>query len=1411
MTRAFLSFVLAFSASGLVLADSAIKSAVLLCVAGAVALVLRRDSAATRHLVWLTAIVALLVVPALSVVLPEWRVLPGWAAVDHGPDLVTNVVPAASLPPGVAWTDRSDPTDQTDLSEPAPHAQRPALPVPPGVTPPAIVVTLRQSLPSIWLAGCTLLLLRLLVARWLLRRSERGSVIVDCIGRLTPHRSPEGHTRLATALATACEQLGLRRSVTLLIHPHKTIPVVWGIVRHRLLLPEAAHNWSDEQLRSVLLHELAHIKRRDTLTQLLTQVACALHWFNPLVWVAAWRMHVERERACDDLVLVNGMQASTYAEHLLHIATKSPAARWTSACGLAMARSSSLEGRVLAVLNQRVRRHRVTTTMLAATALVAVMLAVPLAMLRAATDERKVDSETQAPLAATAAEPSEEPMPKHEYAQSLFRKWQVRARTDGKIPGALVGHLDRTIADFIKQDQNPDNATKLDAIRTRIDAKRDWTQAEVATLLDDIAAIATAPIGWADLPMEFDSFSLIKPGAPLPEDLKDAEWGQPAANGLRAAWLFEPRADQYAMGTVLKPRILFHNVGELPVVFKTETWHQSDSLTAVDANGKALPLNGTWYSGITPLAVYRLLPGEYCEVSAPGIAIGAGKYEDEHSTGAVGTILDVKVGDEVSLSHSVDAAQGITLTRPGDPDDPTESWKMQARDRVATEGPLPASKADREQLINRVMLDLFGVPATSGEVAAFVNDASPAALESLAARIAEKPPATPWTGKLPTGVTTFRVAEADPDAAKKPRAAFRPGRYVLSDNAHLLINQTTSGPDSRRTNKATIAFLSADPTIESRHQPHEIALPDGLNSYAFLWQRNSGEVLLMQRGSGTTINFTDPDNVTSTVSKVNLAPEWRALLPEGLLGIMATGAALQPAATQKPPVTLMLNADVEARYQWGETVNGLRMALVKPEAVGEKERSEIFDLRLVVQNVSEAATTINLGSVADGTPRLSLRESDRTLARFGLEKPVAAEVLLHPREAMILRLAPQPLDGQSITHDDPRMTFIAELEISPVDGEWSGHLTSADTSNLATANGLMPVDDDARQLFQSWNSAARRDGSIPGALIGQLGDSVRTFIMNNPTRETTAQLETMLPRLDASDDWSGPDAVTLLDEIAVLQSTPIRMALDHESSTVMQRGKPLPPELADAPWGVPANSLQIFGRPVTGGLRAAYLLEPRGDAHPLNTPLNGRILIHNSGTDTVVFRTRGWHQLDQTAKHADGSEVPVESTLWLTRGLLRAYRLAPGEYVELSTPGIGIGANSNADVWKNSGVGSWLDVQPGDVITLIPGDVPLSDWNEDTTQTTWWLDQIKSRLARHMPFPADPEARKLVLYRVAMELFGNPVHAQVNEAFVADDALDAIAAVLAQPNDVVPFSVTPFAGTLTPGTMMLTVVPNELQ
>ena len=98
------------------------------------------------------------------------------------------------------------------------------------------------------------------------------------------------------------------------------MPMASGIFAPSVLMPEDANRWPLERLRIVLLHELAHVKRRDCLTHVVAQLACALHWFNPLAWIAARHIRTERERACDDLVLACGTRGPDYAEELLEIA-----------------------------------------------------------------------------------------------------------------------------------------------------------------------------------------------------------------------------------------------------------------------------------------------------------------------------------------------------------------------------------------------------------------------------------------------------------------------------------------------------------------------------------------------------------------------------------------------------------------------------------------------------------------------------------------------------------------------------------------------------------------------------------------------------------------------------------------------------------------------------------------------------------------------------------------------------------------------------------------------------------------------------------------------------------------------------------------------------------------------------------
>jgi hypothetical protein len=126
-------------------------------------------------------------------------------------------------------------------------------------------------------------------------------------------------------------------------------PLATGLWRSAILLPPQAFAWSTERRHAVLLHELAHIRRRDARTQLFAHYACALYWFNPFVWIAAAHLRSERERACDDEVLRLGAQPSSYASHLLDIARDLRPIRRPSAA-LAMARPSELEGRLLAVL-----------------------------------------------------------------------------------------------------------------------------------------------------------------------------------------------------------------------------------------------------------------------------------------------------------------------------------------------------------------------------------------------------------------------------------------------------------------------------------------------------------------------------------------------------------------------------------------------------------------------------------------------------------------------------------------------------------------------------------------------------------------------------------------------------------------------------------------------------------------------------------------------------------------------------------------------------------------------------------------------------------------------------------------------------------------------------------------------------
>jgi beta-lactamase regulating signal transducer with metallopeptidase domain len=152
-----------------------------------------------------------------------------------------------------------------------------------------------------------------------------------------------------------CDEIGLNQYVKLLISKDSITPMTWGIFQPFILLPKEAEEWSDERLRYVLLHELAHIKRKDFISNIIIQIVTAILWFNPLSWFIQKQLLNDREYACDDHVVENGTKASEYADHLLEIAKSIQKNHSSLTSTMCMAKPSQLEGRLMALLKNKSR------------------------------------------------------------------------------------------------------------------------------------------------------------------------------------------------------------------------------------------------------------------------------------------------------------------------------------------------------------------------------------------------------------------------------------------------------------------------------------------------------------------------------------------------------------------------------------------------------------------------------------------------------------------------------------------------------------------------------------------------------------------------------------------------------------------------------------------------------------------------------------------------------------------------------------------------------------------------------------------------------------------------------------------------------------------------------------------------
>jgi len=268
-------------------------------LAGLVALaarLARRSSPALRYWLWQVVAIKLLLMPC-------WTVWVPWPFLSAGRE----PEPVAQVPGG----DRPLPagTNSPPVSGPEPAG---AVPPVEGAPEPPLAWVSRVTWQGWLLVGWFTVVL------WQLGRLLRQRVQ---LGRLLRAADPATGPRLQALVREAAERLGLRRVPSVVLVEACSSPFVCGVRHPWLVLPRSLlTTLQAAQLRQVLLHELAHLRRRDLLWGWVPEIARMLYFFHPVAHWVGYQIRLERELACDQLAMsLGGHDAAEYAETLLQV------------------------------------------------------------------------------------------------------------------------------------------------------------------------------------------------------------------------------------------------------------------------------------------------------------------------------------------------------------------------------------------------------------------------------------------------------------------------------------------------------------------------------------------------------------------------------------------------------------------------------------------------------------------------------------------------------------------------------------------------------------------------------------------------------------------------------------------------------------------------------------------------------------------------------------------------------------------------------------------------------------------------------------------------------------------------------------------------------------------------------------
>ncbi len=355
-----------------------VGSTVLILLTCLITRILNRSSAAVRFSVWQSMFCGLLLLPLVVLWMPIFPVLPTLPSGLRS-TLVVEQEPTETRPSQLPVTDSrlfdessefsvgstknlqdvsrnigdngtadvvsSDEIASTQNSRPPSELAKRATAGGSTVAPTNIetgFVSVRSIVLLIWLLGAIAILIRMVISFCRVRSIVRSAIEVERKEIETrTGLTVENFPRLQFALSNQID-----------------CPVTTGVLTPTILLTSDSLELDSDQLRMVVLHELAHMKRRDLLWQFLFSTATSLYWIQPLAWFANGKVKQEREQACDDSVLASGAPPKTYASLLLAHVAKGPGSRIQRHGALAMA-SPPLEYRLKAILDQTICRQSI--------------------------------------------------------------------------------------------------------------------------------------------------------------------------------------------------------------------------------------------------------------------------------------------------------------------------------------------------------------------------------------------------------------------------------------------------------------------------------------------------------------------------------------------------------------------------------------------------------------------------------------------------------------------------------------------------------------------------------------------------------------------------------------------------------------------------------------------------------------------------------------------------------------------------------------------------------------------------------------------------------------------------------------------------------------------------------------------